>query len=151
MPAIEAGVVAIKIFWNRRGVECLVVRMAELDIVQTLMLGDEAVANDLNLGLVRDRLKVRVQNAALGVEGLAVAVRGGGRVEATGQLELCLWRQALLVLEDNNLVRVECLLDDCKVGIYDDEDSLIVCSMADDKLQQELTRGGYRFYGFSPS
>jgi hypothetical protein len=43
-------------------VEGCVVRVAQRDVGQALVFGDEAVANDLNLRLVWDCFEVRVQD-----------------------------------------------------------------------------------------
>lgn len=64
-----------------------------------------------------DGLEVWVEDAALGVEGLAVAVRGGSGVEALGEFELGLWRDVGLVLEDDDLVGEEGGADRVKVGV----------------------------------
>ena len=66
-----------------------------------------------------DGLQVRVKDGSLRVQGLAVTVGGGGfRVEALGNLVLDFGREVGMVLEDYDLVLVQSLLDDIKVGIY---------------------------------
>lgn len=98
--------------------ERAMMRMTQTEILQTLIRWDEAVADDLNLGLVRDGLEVRMQDGALRVDGLAVAVRGGsGRVEALRELVLRLGRRVGLVLYDEDLVGEEGVMEDSKVGI----------------------------------
>ena len=47
-------------------------------------MGDVAVADYLDLGLVGNGFKIWVEDAAFGIEGLAVAVADGGGVEAVG-------------------------------------------------------------------
>jgi hypothetical protein len=67
---------------------------------------------------VGDSLEIRVQDGALRVERLAVAVRGrGGGVEALGELVLGLGRDVGLVLEDEDLVLEEGVADDGEVGV----------------------------------
>lgn len=68
--------------------EGAVVGVFELDVVEALVGVDEAVADDLDLRLVRHGFKVWVQDAAFGVEGLAVPVLRGGGVEALGEFVL---------------------------------------------------------------
>lgn len=92
MPAVEARVVPVFGIANGLAVERLVVGVLEHDILQALKFGHGAVANDLNLGLVRNGLQVRVQNRALRVNGLAVSIAGTCRVEQSCQLELRAWR-----------------------------------------------------------
>ena len=84
MPAVEARVRKIILFGDRVLMKLLVVRVNELDLGQTFILRHEAVANDLHFGLVWYGFKIRVQDAAFGVEGLAVTVSDGGGVEAVG-------------------------------------------------------------------
>lgn len=66
---------------------------------------------------MRDRLQIRVQDGPLGVERLAVAVRGCEGIEALGELKLGARRDVALVLEDDNLVVEEGRADDVKVGV----------------------------------
>ena len=85
-----------------------------------------AVADDLDFRLVRDRLEVWVEDAAFGVEGLAVAVAGGGGgVEAVGELILGFGGARGLVLEDHNIGFVECVADQGEVIVC--EVALLVC------------------------
>lgn len=101
MPPVEPGVVQVILIRDGGLMKGPVVRVAEPDVLETLVLGHEAVADDLNLRLVGDRLEVRVQDGALGIEGLAVAVGAlGGRVEALGELVLGLGGGVGLVLDD---------------------------------------------------
>ena len=88
MPAVEARVREIILFRDRMLVEFLVVRMHELDVGKAFVLGHKAVPDDLDFGLVWYSLDIWVQDAALGVEGLAMAVTDGGGVEAVGQFVL---------------------------------------------------------------
>ena len=117
VPAVEAGVVKILLVGDDRGVESTVVGVAKLDVLEALILGDEAVANDLDLRLVRDGLQVGVQNGLLGIECLAVAVRVAGRIKALGELELLLRRDVTLVGEDEDLVLEQGVADGVKVGV----------------------------------
>lgn len=52
VPSVEAGEVEILLWRDGSGVEGLVVRVAELYVLEAFVLGDEAVANDLDLRLV---------------------------------------------------------------------------------------------------
>lgn len=88
VPAVEARVGEVVVGGNGVFVEVPVVRVRELDVGEAFVFGHEAVAEDLDFGLVRDGFQVGVQDAAFGVEGLAVAVAGGGGVEAVGQFVL---------------------------------------------------------------
>jgi hypothetical protein len=100
-------------------VEGPVVRVAQTHVREALVRGHEAVADDLDLRLVRHRLEVRVQDGALRVDRLAVAVaRGGSRVEALRELVLGLGRGVRLVLEDEHLVGEEGVAEDGEVGVY---------------------------------
>lgn len=56
MPAVVAGVVEIFSLRDDRLVEGLVVGVLQLDILETLIFWNEAVADDLHLRLVRDGL-----------------------------------------------------------------------------------------------
>ncbi len=101
-------------------------RVAELDVLESLIGGDKPVADDLDLRLVRDGLEVRVQDAALGVDGLAVAVGGGGRrVEAVGEFELGFGGDVGLGFEDEDLVREEGGADEGEVGVCLDTEGLV--------------------------
>lgn len=81
MPSIEPSEVEILLRWNGRLVEDLVMGVLQCDVLQTLVLIVEPVSNGLHLWLVRDRLEIGVEDGALCVESLAVAVAVGGRVE----------------------------------------------------------------------
>lgn len=97
-----------------------------------------------------DGLEVGVEDAALGVEGLAVAVGGGGGVEALGEFELGLWRDVGLVLEDDHLVGEEGGADHVKVGVCGGgvESARL---MGRGWLRMWVSYlGGYRLHGYSP-
>lgn len=130
MPSVEPGEVQILLIRDSGGVECAMVRMSELNVLQSFILLNEAISNDLDLRLMRDGLEIRMEDRALGVNGLSMAIRARSfRIEALGDLILGLGGKVVLVLEDENLVSEECFTDYVKVGI----------------------RGGYRFYGYSPT
>lgn len=74
VPSVEAGVVEVLLIGDRGRMESAVVRVAKLDVLQTLVFFHEAVSDDLDLGLMRNGLEVRVQNRALGIQSLAVTV-----------------------------------------------------------------------------
>lgn len=62
VPPIEARGVAVLALADGLLVERLVVRVLESDVLEPLELGHGAVANHLDLGLVRDRLEIGVQH-----------------------------------------------------------------------------------------
>ena len=119
VPAVEVRVREVVLVGDGVLVELLVVGVDELDVGEAFVLGHEAVADDLHFGLVRDGLEIRVQDAAFGVEGLAVAVADGGWVEAMGQVELGFGGAGGLVLEDDYVGFVECVADDGEVMVCD--------------------------------
>lgn len=91
MPAVEARVGEIVLGRNGVLVEFLVVGVHKGDVGEAFILGDVAVADDLDFGLVGDGFEIWVQDAAFGVESFAVAVAGGGGIKAVGQVELGFW------------------------------------------------------------
>jgi hypothetical protein len=119
VPAVEAREGEVVLGRDARRVEGRVVRVAQRDVGQALVRGDEAVADDLDLGLVWDGLEVGVQDRALRVEGLAVAIAGGGRVEEVREAELGGGGDVGLVLEDEDLVGEEGIADGLEGGILD--------------------------------
>ena len=58
MPAVEARVGQIVRVGDRVLVEFFVVRMHELDVVQTFVLWHEAITDDLHLGLMGDGFEI---------------------------------------------------------------------------------------------
>ena len=88
VPTVIARVGEVVLWGNGVFVEGLVVGVDEGDVLETFVQGDEAVADDLHLGLVRDGLQVGVEDAAFGIQGFAVAVAVGGGVEALRELVL---------------------------------------------------------------
>lgn len=74
VPSVKPGEVQIVLFRYSRGVEGFVVWVSQLDILQPFVLLYEAISNDLDLWLVRDRLEVRMQDGSFCVERLPVAV-----------------------------------------------------------------------------
>lgn len=60
MPAVESCVGEIILGGDWGFVECFVVRMLELDILKPFVLWEEAIADDLHFGLMRDGLKIWV-------------------------------------------------------------------------------------------
>ena len=91
VPAVEARVGEVVLGGNGVLVEFLVVGVHEGDVGKAFVLGDVAVADDLDFRLVGDGFEVWVQDAAFGVESLAVAVAGGGGVKAVSQFVLGFW------------------------------------------------------------
>lgn len=133
VPAVEAGVGEVEVGGDGGCVEGAVVWVAEGDVGEAFVGGDEAVSDYLHLGLVGDGFEIGVENGALGVEGLAVAVGGGGGVKAVGEFELGFGGNVGLVLEDDDLVGEEGVADYVKVGIKEVTDFTgdlpIMCSM----------------------
>lgn len=118
MPSVEPGKVQILLIWDSGGMECAMVRMSELNVLQSFVLLNKAISNDLDLGLMRDGLEIRVEDRALCVNGLSMAIRARSfRIEALGNIILGLGGKMVLVLEDENLVGEECFTDYVKVGI----------------------------------
>ncbi len=74
MPTVETCKVEVLVLWNDSLMERAVMRMLERDVLQALVLWDEAVANYLHLRLVRDCLEIRMQNRSFCIEGLPMAV-----------------------------------------------------------------------------
>lgn len=72
--------------------------MHELEVFETLVLWNMAVADDLHLRLVWDSLKIRVENAAFGVECLAMPVALSLWVETSSEFVLCFGRALRLAL-----------------------------------------------------
>lgn len=120
MPAIEPRVAEVIFVRDARGVEGTVVRVAQADVREALVVAlDEAVADDLDLGLVGDGLEVWVEDGALGIEGLAVAVGAlGERVEALREFVLGAGRDVVLRGDDDDLVGEDGGAKDGEVGIW---------------------------------
>lgn len=116
VPAVEAGVLAVVLLGDAVPVEGLVVRVAELEVHQSFVAGDESVSDDLHLRLARNRLQVRMQDAALRVECRAMSVCLGLRVEAARYLVLRLCRQVLFALHDDDAVPVEGIVEKGEIG-----------------------------------
>ena len=91
VPAVEARVGEVVLWGNGVLVEFLVVGVYEGDVGEAFILGDVAVANDLDFRLVGNGFEVWVQDAAFGVECLAMAVAGGRGVKAMGKFVLGFW------------------------------------------------------------
>ena len=89
VPAVEAGVVVVVFVGYAGPVECCVVWVLKLDVLEAFVFGDEAVADHLDFGLVGNGFEVWVEDGPFGVDGLAMAVGLGGGVEASGKL--CLY------------------------------------------------------------
>lgn len=102
MPAVKTSKVVVVFVWNGIAVEGAVVGVFELDVLKTLVGVDEAVADDLDLRLVRHSFQIWVEDAAFGVEGLAVPVLRGGGVEALGEFVLGFWGEMVLVFHDHD-------------------------------------------------
>ena len=111
MPAEEARVSQIIGFGDGVFVEFPVMRMHELDVMETLVFRNKAVANDLHLGLVRDRFQIGVEDAALCVESFAVAVRLGVGIESSGKVILRFGGQGGLPFQNDHLRLVQSVTD----------------------------------------
>jgi len=72
----------------------------EGNVEQAVKRRDEAIADDLDLRLVRVRLQIWVEYGSLTVDRLDVSVGGCGGIEALCDMELSLWGYVRSVLED---------------------------------------------------
>jgi len=88
-------------------VKGLVVGMLELKVFQSFVVRYEAIADHLDFWLVRNGFQIRVEDAALCVDGLAVTVALGGWVKAEGEFILSFWGAIGIVFQDHNLFLVE--------------------------------------------
>lgn len=145
MPAVKARVREIILFGDRVLVELLVVRVDELDIGETFVFGHEAVADDLHFRLVRYGFQIRVQDAAFGIECLAVAVADGGGVEPVGQFCLGFGRAGSLILEDDDVRFIESVADDGEVMVCDATVSIVGANGRPEYLLRRLP-----FHGVLP-
>jgi len=68
------------------------------------LIGDDTVADDLDLWLMRDCLQIRVEDGSLSVERLAMSVGVCSGIEALCDVELSFWGHMRLILEDKNLM-----------------------------------------------
>ncbi len=119
VPAVETREVQILVIRNGRGMERPVVRVSQLEVRKPLVGGHPSVPDDLHLGLVRDGLQIRVQDAPFRIDRLAVPVGGAGRgIKALRQLELGLRRDVSLVLEHEHLVREQGVADHGEIIVY---------------------------------
>lgn len=99
--------------------ESPVVRVPKPDVFKALVFVYEAVADDLNLGLMRNRLQVGMQDGTFRVQSLSVAVRAGSfGVKSLGNVVLCVWGGMSLVLEHQDLMFEERIPYDAKVVIF---------------------------------
>jgi len=95
---------------------------------------------------MRDGLEIRMKDRTLRIDSLPMAIRACSfRIETLSDFVLSFGRDVALVFEDEDLMGEECFTDYVKVGIWEksvvDHQSRVVC----------LTRGGYRFHGYSPT
>lgn len=107
VPAVEAGVVEVEVGGDGGFVEGAVVRVLEGEVLEAFVGGDVAVADNLDFGLGWDGFEVGMEDGALGVDGLAVAVGCGGWVEPAGEGCLSLGGEALLFLDADDVVAVQ--------------------------------------------
>jgi hypothetical protein len=84
-----------------------------------------------------------VENRALCIEGLAMSVGGGGRVEQVCEMELGFWGDMGLVLEDKDLMLEEGFANDGEVGICEE---LELC-MRGDAVLTRLTQRWLPIHG----
>ena len=115
VPAVEARVGEVVGFRDCLLVEGSVMRMLEFEVFEAFVGRNEAVTNDLDFGLMRYGLQVRVEDALLAVNGLAVPVALGLRVKAVGQFELSFGRAAALILEDYDVMLIQRIADNREV------------------------------------
>lgn len=119
MPSIKSSVVQIVLRWDDSRMEGAVMWMAQSDVLEALILLHKAVADNLNLWLVRYGFQVRVQDRAFRVERLAVAIRPCSiRVELLRDFILRLRRDVILVLEDQDLMFEKGIPDSFVLGIW---------------------------------
>ncbi len=118
MPAVKASKVIVIFLWDGIAVEGAVVGVFDLDILEALVGIDKAVSNDLDLRLVRDGFEVWMEDAAFGVEGLAVAVLRGGGVEALGEFVLRFRGEMVLVLNHYNEVFIQGIAYYCEDVVW---------------------------------
>lgn len=97
--------------------ERLVVWVLKRDILQSFVLLIKPIPNNLDLWLMWDRLEVGVQDRALGIKCLAMAIVLGGRVKTACKFKLSFWGETALVLEDYNVVVVECFSNSGEVCV----------------------------------
>lgn len=115
VPAVEAGVGEIVGVGDGVLVKGSVMGMLEFEVFEAFIGRDEAVADDLDFGLVGHGLEVWMENALFAVDGLAVAVALGLRVEAVRQFSLGFGRAVSLVLKDNDLMLIERIVDNREI------------------------------------
>ena len=139
MPAVEAGVGQVVRWRDGVFVESPVMGMLEFDVTETFILGNVAVADDLNFRLVWDGLQIRVQDAAFGVEGFAMPVTLGLWVKTPGELILGLWRAIGLAFEDDYLALIQSIVDKGEVRIC-----IVVNSGVPMFYKMTSLPGGYR-------
>lgn len=78
-------------------------RVVELDVLQSLILRHKTVPDDLHFWLMRDGLQIWVQNASLGIKGFAVSISLCLGIESLGKLILSSRGATRLALEDDYL------------------------------------------------
>ena len=93
-------------------VEFFVVRVHEFDVLQSFVFGYEAVADDLDLGLMRYSLEIWMKDAAFCVEGFSVTIALSRGVESVSQFILSSRRTVCLVFEHDYMVSVQSLADE---------------------------------------
>lgn len=106
VPAEEPGDMVLLLRGHGELVERFVVRVFERDVLEAFVFRDGPVADDLDLGLVRDGAQVRVQDRTLRRDCLAVAVGFCAWVEAFGEFVLGPWGGGALVLDHQYVVMV---------------------------------------------
>jgi hypothetical protein len=74
MPSVEPGEIKVFFIRNCGSVECAMMRVLELNTLQTLILFNEPITNDLDLGLMRNSFEVRMQDRALRIDCLSMTV-----------------------------------------------------------------------------
>ena len=106
VPSEEAREVGVFGLGDGVFVEFSMMRVHELDVVQAFVFREEAMAEDLDLGLMRDGFQIRVEHTAFCVESFAVAVGARIRIKSSGYLELGFGRESSLVLDDYHVLFV---------------------------------------------
>jgi hypothetical protein len=125
MPSEETGDVTIFLRADGILVKFVVVRVLESNILQSFKGSHRAVANNLYLRLMRDRLQVRVEHGALRIECFTMTIAISGGVKESSDFILSVWSKSLLVLEEYDAVFVKGTSDDFKIRLCTSSDGTL--------------------------
>jgi hypothetical protein len=118
MPAVETSEIVVFIIGNVVLVECSVVRVFQLDILQPFVRRNKTISDHLNLWLMGNSLEIRVKDAPFSVKSLAVAIVVRCGVKALCELVLCFWGEFVLVLEQDDVMMIQRITDGRKLLVY---------------------------------